>query len=111
MVLILIALSLCLAANTYAANEALNLRHDPFQRPASFNNPVLGTTASQNTAPAALPRLRATLVAGEDSLVNVEGKIIGIGEVVDDYRLLSVDEGVAVFTKDDVQITLKIEQK
>ena len=52
--------------------------------------------------------LRGILVAGSHSMVNLGGRIIGIGEEVDGYRLLSVAEEHAVFQHAGETITLHL---
>jgi hypothetical protein len=91
-----------------AEDQAPPLSVNPFERPAWISD--------VRTAPAgALPAkrrqsidLRATLVSGRGSLANVGGRIIGIGEEVDGYLLLSIEEGRAVFRNNDEVIRVSV---
>ena len=46
--------------------------------------------------------LRATMTAGAQSLVNVEGEILQLGDEFTGYRLVAVGEGTAVFARNGV---------
>ncbi len=65
------------------------------------NQPDLIVENAVNTQSQATSRwsglLQATLVSGADSLANVDGSLIGIGEVYRGYRLIHVGEGTATF--------------
>lgn len=86
------------------------LQHDPFTRPL-LTAPVPAGPAGANPAVADVPwrpTLNAVLVAGPDSLVNVAGFVIKVGEEIDGYRLTQVSEGKAVFVKKKRRIVLKM---
>ncbi len=76
---------------------------------SSARSLYLSSVLSRN-APArdVLPVLRATLSLGRASLADVDGDIIGIGEEVNGYRLLAVNEGSAVFSKDGKRLELSV---
>jgi hypothetical protein len=69
--------------------------------PPLANNPFLRPRVAEQTAPvepASPPlELRAILLAGDASRVDVGGRIVGVGEALDGYRLVSVTEDGAVF--------------
>jgi hypothetical protein len=69
--------------------------------PALANNPFLRPRLAEQAPPAspASPplELRAILSAGDASRVDVGGRIVGVGEEIDGYRLVSVTEACAVF--------------
>ena len=81
------------------------LRHDPFVRPRLGPAP-----ADAASAAAELPRwnaeLRAVMEAGKRSAVNVDGHVLTLGEHHDGHRLVRVEDGRAVFSKDGVLTTL-----
>jgi len=86
------------------------LTKNPFKRPAL--TPTLTTSISgTNSEGAGGFVLRGTLVAGKSSMANVSGKIIYVGESVDGYRLLSIEEGKVVLVKNNKNITLRMEDK
>jgi hypothetical protein len=78
-----------------ATVSAEPLRHDIFARP--FN--VGTTTSTSGVGTRQHPKLFAVMVAGDKSLVNLNGTIIGIGEEKDGFRLMSVLDGKAIFKK------------
>ena len=104
----LLALLLVGAAGTAVADPppptnapAPVLRHDPFRRPGGTS-----TAAPQTVEAQWRPQLRGVLLSGRQSLANVEGQMVGIGESLDGHRLLSVTEYQAVFEKDGRRTTL-----
>lgn len=79
---------------------------NPFARPS---HAAAGPAATQ--APVQGPPsfdLRATMAAGADSLVNIDGRIIAIGAMYAGYRLVSVGEGTAVFMKNGVRYPMSV---
>ena len=77
---------------------------NPFARPvASHDEPRTFATAA---SPAFV--LRATMKAGDASMVNIDGAILRIGEEIDGYRLVAVGEGTAVFTRGEIPYVLAI---
>jgi hypothetical protein len=102
-----------------AAAQADSLKHDPFARPASVARPARTTGATgqavtgqavtvQATAAAPVwkPELRAIMVAGPNSIVNVEGTLVSLGEQMQGYRLAEVHEESAVFVNGSTRVRL-----
>lgn len=111
----------------------VTLRHDPFSRPAMPaaappGAPTAAPTAASTGARAAAagaaplagdaapqpewrPRLRAVVVAGARSLALVGAELVELGGSVEGYRLQSVSENGAVFTKGRQSITLVLGEK
>lgn len=88
------------------------LRHDPFARPALTANVLKtpdGQTASASPDVPWTPTLLAVVVAGKQSMVNVDGTIISVGEAIDGQRLVQVNDQEAVFTKGKKRTVLKIQ--
>ncbi len=54
------------------------------------------------------PELRAVLVAGSKSVVDIGGVILQLGECTDAYCLLSVEEGKAIISRNDETIVLSL---
>lgn len=108
-------ISACLCAFSVEGEEyshANRVRHDPFQRPvipqqSAAATEVIKPSAQQSWA----PKLTATLRAGHNSMANVNGNIIKLGETIDGYRLMEVDERSAVFAKNKQSIHLKIDDE
>lgn len=105
---------LMLSLALYGGLEALadeippTLTVNPFSRPAWLSDARTASTGQLTTPNADGIDLRATLMAGKASLANVGGKIIGIGEEVDGYKLVSIDESAAVFSYDDGSIRVSV---
>jgi hypothetical protein len=96
-----------------AACAAEPLRHDPFARPPLAQQGARGSgtnagSAMPDDAPWT-PKLLGILVAGKRSLVNVDGTLVGVGEVVDGYRLERVRDGEATFRKGRKRVVLQVE--
>ena len=98
------ALVLLLAAGPVGAEL---LRRDPFQPPADLMAAPAATGGASLT-PGTQPQIRGILVAGDQSLVNLGGELLGIGESANGYRLLQVREDHAVFQRGDEVITLSL---
>ena len=86
-------MTMLLAASAGLAHGAPPLANNPFERPGLVE-----------LAPAAvaLPplELRAVLSAGDDSLADVGGQIVRVGDEVSGYRLVGVSEEGALFERD-----------
>jgi hypothetical protein len=105
------ALALCAPALA----EGPVLQHDPFARPAIAGFAAARPAAAFAPAPAAAsvqagPRLKlnAVLAAGSDSIANVDGVMVRIGESVQGYRLVAVSDRSAVFEKNNAKVTLTL---
>lgn len=88
------------------ADEAPQLSSNPFERPAWLSQ----AREIPTVAPAPRPQLelRATLVAGRQSVANVGGTILGLGEDIGGYRLEAVGEGTAVLRAGDKVLRLSV---
>ena len=99
-----VALPILLLAAAWAAHGqgGTGLRFDPFLVP-DLSPPPKPPPAVQTFAPAAPavwnPTLRAVMVAGRSSAVNVGGEMVRLGEELDGYRLVEVTERRAVFER------------
>jgi hypothetical protein len=107
---------LALAAGSPSAmGEGRTLQHDPFARPALGALPAAAVPGAparrvQGAPPEAKPKisLHAVLVAGPDSMANIDGVMVRLGESVQGYRLLAVHDRSAVFEKNNAKFTLGI---
>lgn len=52
--------------------------------------------------------LRATLAAGDQSVANIDGRMVTIGQSVDGFVLQSVTPGTATFTKEGRTFVFKL---
>ncbi len=93
-------LVLLLGAPPAAADPPL--RHDPFQQPGSDGAGVAARGAGWRA------ELRATLVSGEDSLVDLGGLILRVGQAAHGYRLVEVREREATFERGGARVVLPL---
>jgi hypothetical protein len=97
-----------------ALGQGRALQHDPFVRPAVGLVPGSASSAASlgrvKAAPEGKPRLnlQAVLVAGSQSIANVDGVMVRVGESINGYRLLEVQHRSAVFEKNGAKFTLGI---
>ena len=91
------------------------LQHDPFSRPALGGLPnmqgggqAVPTRRAESATPAPKLKLHAVLVAGSNSIANVDGVMIRVGDSVQGYRLVAVEDRSAVFEKNNTRFTLQI---
>jgi len=87
-----------------ARSQADRPQHDLFARPAPAALDRFKHDADKPAEPAVRearwnPELRAVMAAGPDSMVNVDGAIVRVGEEIRGYRLVEVRDGEAVFMK------------
>lgn len=86
-----------------APAQADGLKHDPFTRPVPAPRPGPGAPVPESVWK---PELRAIMVAGPNSIVNVAGALVRIGEQINGYRLVEVHEETAVFVNNKKTVTL-----
>lgn len=97
-----------------AAGNAQLLRHDPFAWPAAARAPApppagASASAAQTPPPPWRPRLRAVVVAAGRSMALVDGSVVTIGEQLDGYRLIRVEERGATFVKNGLRVELRMD--
>jgi hypothetical protein len=88
-----------------AMAQASSLKHDPFARPVLAPRPTSTTPESESEWK---PELRAVLVAGPKSIVNIEGALLRHGDQFNGYRLVEVHEESAVFVNNNKRVTLTL---
>ena len=103
-----VATMVLFASQARADEPATDLQRNPFDRPeadvlTSNVAPASGRSTSEGNL-----FLRAVLVAGENSVVNFGGIILQIGETANGYRLLSVEEGEAIFSKGGEKVAFSL---
>lgn len=81
------------------------LQHNPFVVPDYVSE--TGAGSSSGIAGNSL-EIRAVLLGRHGSLANVNGTILGVGENIDGYELISVEEGRVVFIKRGHEVVLNV---
>lgn len=99
---------LCSLAVSHASDSAVNLKKNPFKRPDFLNSGSNETAIITNDGPGSELDVRAVMSAGKDSLVNIDGIIIRIGEEIHGYRLLKVEENKITLSKKGAIVTINV---
>lgn len=90
------------------ANALSEIQRNPFARPPiedlQSQNPVESNQDDQVWR----PELRGVLVAGENSVADLGGVILKIGESTNGYRLLSVTEAIATFSRKGERVVISL---
>ena len=96
---ILLPIMLCISSIAHG-DSSMTLEHNPFSKPAMLALPVARPAKREEVVEQSFElQLTATLVSEFAPMVIVEGKMLGIGDEIEGFRLLAVDEGRAVFQK------------
>lgn len=103
----------CLPGLTLAQAQAPaeGLKHDPFARPALTPRPAAAAAAAAPAASIAAatpwnPQLRAVMVAGAKSMVDIDGTLVPLGGLINGHRLAEVQEESAVLVNGGKRIKL-----
>jgi hypothetical protein len=107
LLLVTLGLAPASALASEATPEVPLLRFDPFA--SSPLSPAAPDAQSPNPTGWA-PILRAVLVAGDKSMVNLGGVILGLEQEEGGYRLVEVREGEAVFLKAGARVVLTLQE-
>ena len=102
------AIALLLPALATTTEPQVELQRNPFERPAIEELIASAAALNEGLAVGRNPGLRAVLVAGSKSVVDLGGVILQIGERANGYRLLSVEEGQAIFSKNGKTIIFSL---
>lgn len=94
-----------------AATPQRAIKHNPFTKPDFGKRSEATVAEEQQAAPQALLQLRAVLYSSTMPLVNINGRILALGEEIDGFLLQEVSEDGAILSKDDVQIMLSMTQE
>jgi len=97
-----------LGATAAAGGDLPTVLHfDPFAAP-DLDQVARGGEGVSGPQPAWSPVLRATLMAGAESMVNLGGTILKLGDEAHGYQLVDVQEGEASFLKGESEVVLSI---
>lgn len=112
----LIKTALCclffVSVSAYSQDEKIvnKPRFDPFKKPDQFIKTSTQLQKPENLFQTKL-KLFATLRAGENSMVNIQGRIVQLGEEIDGYKLVEVNDRSAVFVNSEQQVHLSLDEK
>ena len=99
-----------LSVNADQQSKEIRPRHDPFKKPDRLMKSSTKAPKTQNLFQTKL-QLFATLRAGKNSMVNIQGRIVQLGEEIDGYKLVEVNEYSAVFANNEQQVHLSLDAK
>jgi hypothetical protein len=96
-------------------SHAAGPQHDVFERPKprALKQQESESVKTPKAPPAPIewkPELRAIIRGGDTAWVNVEGRIVQVGQDMDGFRLINVEERRAVFVKDELRYTLDLRE-
>ena len=97
-----------------AADAGAQIRRDPFALPASaLAKPpaATGDADAAPPAPPAPPRLRAIMYEPGKSLVNINGRILAVGDSYDGYRIEAIDARSATLTRRAVRSVIVLDEE
>jgi hypothetical protein len=87
------------------------LKSNPFSQPPMAPEPRHSRSAGdENKTPGELV-LRGTLTAASNPLANISGVLLGVGESIGGFQLVSVGEREVVLEKDGVRKTLSMDKQ
>jgi hypothetical protein len=98
----LVFVVLVISVASVSAREFDKPRFDPFAKPEQLQNTPAKSENTENLF-ADTAKLTATLRAGNNSMVSIQGKIVLLGEEIEGYKLVEVTDRTAIFINDDDQ--------
>lgn len=100
-------LMLMLTLATVAASA--QVQRDPFARPIFAV--ASKAAASEAMVPPVPPQLRAIMYEPGKSLVNIDGRILAVGDTFADYSLTAIGERSATLTRRGARLVLVLDQE
>jgi len=91
--------------------DTMMLQINPFLRPALEAVLPDSEKTTADTEPGGNMQLRGTMLAGSNSLANIDGSIIGIGQQVYGYTLISVQQRHVMLDRNGTQMMLSIDSE
>lgn len=89
-----LALVVC-SVNTFSSEA---LRYNPFEQP-DFTELAWGDNANANATASAGMELRGTVIDGDDSVVNIDGKYYRLNHEVSGYRVIRIESGSVTLSR------------
>jgi len=101
------------------ASAQAQIQRDPFARRAAAVAAAASALASASAssdpavapAPPAPPRLRAVMYEPGKSLVNIDGRILAVGDSFGDYRVTAIGERSATLTRRGARSVLVLDKE
>ena len=94
---------LVLSGTNVTASESL--RHNPFEQPENLLN---RPGALVNDAISSALKLHGTVLDGESSLANIDGKLYRVQQEVAGYRVIQINSGSVTLRRGDIDMVLTL---
>lgn len=91
--------------------ETLALQINPFLRPVLEAVTTEGVKSTEQASSADSMQLRGTMLAGNNSVANIDGVIIGIGQYIHGYTLIAVQQRHVLLERNGTQMKLSIDDQ
>ena len=103
-----ILVCLCLSPASHSAGH--ELKTNPFARSVEVEEQVPASPAvvEELSVPFVL---RGTMVAGQQSLANISGVVVSLGEEINGYKLVDVQQREVVLQRNDDRRVLTVDQE
>lgn len=96
----------------YASDaDSTMLQTNPFLRPILEEVNSGNGNSTENKTPVGSMRLRGIMRANSNSVANIDGEIISIGQQIQGYTLISVSQRHIVLDRNGTQVTLSIDNE
>jgi len=96
----------------YASDaDTTMLQTNPFLRPILEGTNSGNSNSKVNKTPVGSMRLRGIMRANSNSVANIDGEIISIGQQIQGYTLISVQQRHIVLDRSGTQVTLSIDNE
>lgn len=101
---------MCITTVSYAGESEQVLKTNPFARPADSQKrfDALDGTEQLSSVPLVL---RGTVVAGQQSLANISGVVVSLGEEINGYKLVAIQQREAILLKNGDRRVLSVDDK
>jgi len=99
---------MCITAVSYAGGSAHNLKTNPFVRPVDSQKQLEAPESTEQLSPVPLV-LRGTVVAGQQSLANISGVVVSLGEEINGYKVVAIKQRAAVLLKNNDRRVLSVD--
>ena len=91
--------------------EPTMLQTNPFLRPIIEKGNSGSSHNTVNKAPVGPMRLRGIMLANSNSVANIDGEIISLGQQIQGYTLITVQQRHIVLDRNGMLITLSIDNE
>jgi len=107
---ILLAAGLAILQSTPCqATGQVPLHINPFSQPILADEPAAGNGSPIMEGNTASLELRGTMLAGKNSVANIGGNILGIGQTINGYTVVAVEDRKVTLEKGETRKELSVD--